>query len=122
MRAEYLDDVLPPFSESDLGARDPLSHEPVSAEKGRGSAVQWVADHVALFDGPFGEDGEPAAKDAAVIEFAVGKGAFREFADLAVVFRRPAFLEADDVGDRAGGGEARANFGKAFAAIFGYVF
>ena len=41
-------------SDPDSCTSNALAHEPVAPEKGRGPAIEWVADHAALFDWPSG--------------------------------------------------------------------
>ena len=90
-----------------------LPHKPISPIKSGGAPVQRIAEHGALDDGPYGEDGEAAAEDTAVVELAVGEDVPCGAADGEVVSESPAFLQADDVWSRGGGGESAANSGEA---------
>lgn len=99
--AKDFDYVLSAWTNSDRGASYTLPHEPVASEESSWAPIKRVVDHARFCNTPFGQDGEAATEDAAVIEFAVGKDMASLGADDEVVFLCPAFLQTDDVGLRA---------------------
>jgi len=119
MRAEDLGDVLVPRPQTDARTRDPFPNVPVAPEEGRGPPVQRVRVHAALLDGPLGQDGQPAAEDAAEVELAVGQDVPGAAADGAVVLLRPALLQPDDLGRVVGGRELVGDFRQSFVAVLG---
>lgn len=121
MRVEDLNNVLPPWPESNLGAGDTLAHIPISPPEGRRTTVKSILDHCALFDGPSAQDGEAATKGATVVELAIGKDLAGMATDGAVVVLSPAFLEGDDVRSRGEQGKLAADLVKTGGAEGGDV-
>lgn len=101
VRIKHLDDIPLPGTKANLGTGDALANVPVSPPKGRRTTIEGIAKHGALLYGEAAEDGQAAAKGAAVVELAVGQHLARVAPYGSVVRLGPALLEADDV--RRGG-------------------
>ena len=119
VRAEHLQHFFRPLPKPNRGARNALAHEPVAAVERGGPTVERIAVHGACGDGEGGQDDEPGAEDAAMVELGVGEDVARGGPDGEVVGVGPAFLQGDDVGYglRAGdlvpdAGEARGAGGR----------
>lgn len=113
MSVKDLDDILVARPEAHAGTRHALADVPVAPPKGRRPAVERIAEHGAGLDGPAAQQGQAAAKGAAVVELAMGQNGGGGLADGAVVGLGPALLEADDVGRGVEEGELAADFREA---------
>jgi hypothetical protein len=118
---EYFNNILPASAKSHLRTSNALPNIPIPPPKRRRVPIQGILEHGALFNRPAGQDGEPAAKRAAVIELAVGQDLAGAPADGAVVVLDPAFLEADDVRDGDLEGDLAADLVEARGAEGGDV-
>jgi hypothetical protein len=110
---ENIKDMSRLRAKADASTGNTFPNIPVSTEKGRGPAVERIADHGAFVNRPPAEDDEPTAKGAAVVELAVGQNGAGSPANGGIVALGPALLEADDIGRRRESGEAAANLGQA---------
>lgn len=119
MCVEYFDNITLAGTILDGRRSNALTGVPVAAEKRRGAAVERVAPHVAVDNGPSGEDGEAGADDAAKVKLGVGEEVAGGIADGLVVGLDPALLEADDGRGRVGGGDLAANLGEAGLSLGG---
>ena len=78
-------------------AGNTFANIPIAAEESCWAAIKRVFYHVTFFYWPSRENGEPATKAAAMIEFAIREEVICQFADGEVVLLSPAFLQADNV-------------------------
>ena len=116
MRTENLQHIFRARSEADARACNALADEPITAVEGGGAAVKREAIHSACDDGVGGEDDEPRAEDAAVVELGVRQEGAGGRSDGEIIGVGPAFLEGDDVRGGFGSGDLAANLGEAGGA------
>lgn len=107
---------------TDARAGHAFANIPIAAPEGSWSAVQWVPEHRASLNGPFGEDYEATTDGTREVEFAVREHRRRLFAQVEVVRVDPEFLEGDDFVGWGGTGDAQGDFVEAGYSVFGDVF
>jgi hypothetical protein len=73
MSVENLNNILSPWSKTDLCTCNTLTHIPVSSPKGGRSPIKRVLEHGTLLNGPAAQDSQATTESAAVVELAIGK-------------------------------------------------
>lgn len=99
-----------------------LPHIPVPPIEGCWSSIERVRDHVALYNGPSGQDSKSSTKYAAVVEFPIWQEVAGLLANGIVVHLCPAFLKTDNVWLRISGGDLVPNLSQTLVPESSNVF
>jgi len=121
MSVEDFNDLLRAGAIADLGTGDTFANIPIASEEGGWAAIQRIPEHGTLLNWPPRQNGEAAAKCAAVVELAIGQDEACLAPDAAVVLLRPAFLQCDDMWLRIRDGELSSDLAEPLPPQLGDV-
>jgi len=122
MCCEHLQDVLHSRPKSNPRTCNSFAHKPIASEKGCWSSIERISPHGTLFNWPFGQYCQPAAKYATVIKLPIRQNFLRLLPDALIVFLCPTFLQSNDMGHGIRGPNSFPSFQQAFPPELGQVF
>lgn len=97
MSVEDFNNILPPWSKTNLCTRDAFAHVPISSPKSGRTSIKRILEHSTLLNRPVTQDGQASSESAAMIKFAIGKDLTSMVTNSLIILLSEAFLQSHDV-------------------------